>query len=176
MLLSRDFPYPNAWSEVVRHLSPDPTSTNGGFGHAVAIHDAIAVVGAPRLNTVGAAYVYDRYAGNGWQQVAVLSPAAPGHAREFGYAVACWGDVVLVGMPSRGASEGFVAVFERSTGFGFARHLTPFGSVADDHFGLSLAMRDGHVVVGQPGYQSNKGLVQFFARHTPTDVVVRHLR
>lgn len=87
------------------------------FGHAVAVHGDVLVVGTYNNPTqgqqAGVAYVF-RYNGLSWQHEATLLPSV-GDGQEFGWSVAVEGDRVLVGAlhgNAPGIGSGAVYVYQ----------------------------------------------------------------
>jgi len=157
--------------DVILPLNPagQDISQNGAeFSGGLALSGDTLVVGAPRRDTTsgndsGAAYVYERNAGNGlpWGQVAALLPAEVGASDFFGYAAAIDGDLLAIGAPfaetaGLQSNAGAVYVFrrnpaDRNAWLQLAR-LTPSAAItgANDNFGWSVAVEGGTVLVAAP--------------------------
>jgi len=91
----------DGWTEVGRLTAPEPADRDQ-FGHAVALGNDAALVGAPRVDEPGrdSGAIWAFSPGNGgWDDTRRLSPAAPDAYDEFGSAVAAEGDAAIVGAP-----------------------------------------------------------------------------
>jgi hypothetical protein len=97
------------WPGITIAQSTCPTTLVAGdaaagdeFGHAVAMHGDLAVIGAwnddDHGQASGAAYVF-RYDGTGWVQEQKLTALDAQASAGFGYAVGTDGAVVVVGAP-----------------------------------------------------------------------------
>lgn len=119
----------------------------------------------------GAAYVFQRSAGN-WAQQAYLKPSvrAPYHGSQFGHDVAIDGDTVVVGAiidshNGQGVNptpqgnlrqSGAVNVFQRNgSNWSLPLYLKASNPDALDHFGTSVAVYGDTVVVGAAFEDSN---------------------
>lgn len=110
------------------------------------------------------------------QNIDLTPPAGDGSA-DFGKAVAIYSDsyndYVVVGAPSSNSNQGLVYYFTKSvsaTTFG-APILLGSGAAAGALYGASVAMSDGVIVVGSPGYDSGSGpgSGQFYIYEQPRD-------
>lgn len=143
-------------------LAPSDPSLNAGFGGAVALDGAIAVVGASGKTVgthvhQGAAYVFAAK-GSTWVQQAML--ALPDGAAEdaFGQAVAVSGGVVVVGAPGRAGYKGAAFVYAATAGvWSLKATLTASDGGPKDNFGASVAIDGQSAVVGAPA-KSNGAL------------------
>ena len=147
------------------------TASDGGafnyFGHSVAVHGETIVIGAPGYNdSTGVAYVFTRDSGTGvWGndpepgethrvETAKLT-AFNGHAGDgFGNSVAVDGNTAVVGAQQGNGERGSAYVFTEPTGDGGWADNTETAKLAasdrelGDHFGNSVAVRGGSIVVG----------------------------
>jgi hypothetical protein len=152
------------------HLAGDFVGDPGArLGSALAATPEVVVAGAPSHGDNGAAFVYlccD--ASEEWVEWQRLdSPATSQTGAEFGAALDITedGTWIAVGSPlvdrttSPGARTdvGGVYLFEQQGGFGwFLDGLRrPAGAGHFDHFGSSVAIREGSLVVGSPGEDRN---------------------
>lgn len=147
-------PCPAQCSEVVFRASD--AAQKSDYGHAVAIAGDVAVIGAPKKETVkknaGAAYVLERHGGV-WREVAILESTTPKVNGQFGGSVDVDGDVVVIGSVNDnevtygGAPAGAAFVFRRVGGqWRFEAKLLP--QPGQRGFGISVAVSGDIVVVG----------------------------
>ena len=127
------------------------------FGQSVAIFDDFVLIGAPGEDhfwgpdwapLIGAAYLYIRDASGVWVQSRKLT-AYDGAIGQLGTSVAIRGKMAFAGAPGERA----VYVFERN-GVGDWPHfqkITIEEGIADDSFGISLAVSGDSLVVGSAG-------------------------
>ncbi|RFF29927.1 hypothetical protein DZC52_10860 [Wenzhouxiangella sediminis] len=91
----------DGWREVARLSAPDP-SDRDQFGHAVALVDGLAVVGAPRVDDperdTGAVWVFAPGEA-GWTMRERLAPSAAGAYDRFGSALGAAAGRVVIGAP-----------------------------------------------------------------------------
>ncbi len=147
------------------------TASDGGafnyFGHSVAVDGETIVIGAPGYNAnTGVAYVFTRNSmtrvwGNDPEpgethrvETAKLT-AFNGHAGDgFGNSVAVDGETIVVGAQQGDGERGSAYVFTEPTGDGGWADNTETAKLAasdrelGDHFGNSVALRGGSIVVG----------------------------
>jgi hypothetical protein len=92
----------DAWGEVTKLTSSDAQPVDY-FGCSVAVSGDVIVVGANHEddggNFAGAAYVFQRMQGgaDAWGQTAKISASDATEGGYFGYSVAAFGDVIVVG-------------------------------------------------------------------------------
>ena len=146
------------------------TASDGGtfnyFGHSVAVDGETIVIGAPGYNAnTGVAYVFTRNSmtrvwGNDPEsgethrvETAKLT-AFNGHAGDgFGNSVAVDGETIVVGAQQGDGERGSAYVFTEPTGAGGRADNTETAKLAasdrelGDHFGNSVAVRGGSIVV-----------------------------
>ena len=147
------------------------TASDGGpfnyFGHSVAVDGETIVIGAPGYNAnTGEAYVFTRNSmtrvwGNDPEPVethrveTAKLTAFNGHAGGgFGNSVAVDGETIVVGAQQGDGERGSAYVFTEPTGDGGWADNTETAKLAasdrelGDHFGNSVAVRGGSIVVG----------------------------
>jgi len=159
-VFERHHPDTDAWGEI-RTLTASSPSSEGRFGVSTAIDGDVIVVGAYFDDTAGrnagAAYVYERHEGGpqNWGQVAVLTANDAAPDDWFGVSVAIDGDVVVVGAHGKDlgqADVGAAYVFRRNgNGWTQAARLTHLSGLANDEFGISVAVSTTNVAVGAWG-------------------------
>ena len=117
------------------------------FGHSVAVHGDIILVGAFRHDLTGAAYVFTR-PGGGWvatSTAAKLTASDGKHDDQFGRSVAVDGDTVVIGAQQDDGLRGSAYVFTDAIE---TAKLAASDRDANDYFGSSVAVRGGTIVVG----------------------------
>lgn len=146
-------------------LLPADGASGDAFGHAISIHDGVAVIGAngddDNGTNSGSAYIMHLILDG----MPVKLLAFDGAANDlFGHAVAIGSVPVgtttqtyaVAGAPNHsalGTNSGAAYVFNLS---GTQLHkLVPFGGAAADHFGESVAIDNGVIVVGAPDNDDN---------------------
>jgi hypothetical protein len=173
------------WSQQA-YLKASNTGADDFFGGSVAVSGDTLVVGAPgeasnatgvdgnqannSVAEAGAAYVFTR-SGGIWSQQAYLKASNTGANDQFGYAVAVFGDTLVVGAPGEAsnatgvdgnqannsvAEAGAAYVFARSGGIWSQQaYLKASNTGWSDNFGGSVAVSGDTLVVGAPGEASN---------------------
>jgi len=127
---------------------------NDQFGGSVAVHERLAVVGAPEDDFgVGSAYVYEFDDGE-WQQVAKLTASDAIAGYKFGISVGVSGDVIVVGayQPFPAEQPGKAYVFERPAGgwtnMNETATLTASDGANNDNFGFAVDIDGTTIVIG----------------------------
>lgn len=124
-------------------VSPDP-AVNDTFGHSVALHGNLALVGDPNANNFkGAAYLFDATTG---QQLHKFEPSGfsfPIFAPFFGRSVALSGTTALVGAPSERAAY----LFDVITGQQLLKIEAPSNHAYTGMFGESVAISGSKALV-----------------------------
>jgi hypothetical protein len=145
----------NTWARQAQVSSADGTDADL-FGSAVSIDgDILAVAAEGDDDDRGAAYVFLR-AGSAWAQQAKLTAPVRQPLDRFGAGVAVTGTTVVAGAPSVDVGStmdaGAAYVFVRSaTGWSLQTQLLAGDGAAEDYFGVSVAARGDHVLVGAMG-------------------------
>jgi outer membrane protein assembly factor BamB len=144
----------------LRTLTAPDAAVDDFFGASVALSGNLALVGAPGANGAaansGAAYVFNVLTG-----AFVVKLTAPDGVANDGFAdrVALSGNLALVGAAKDddlGLSSGSAYVFQARTG-ALVRKLTAPDGVADDFFGISVALSGVRALVGASGSGANRG-------------------
>ncbi len=170
------FVYSDEWL-LVRRLGSELGSTNDGFGYAVALDGATALVGAYRgdavANDQGAAYAFALRDVRHTEQQKLTS--SDGRAnQDFGCAVALDGDTLAVGslydVIGMNSVQGSVYVFTRNGAvWTLQQKLTADDGEANDQFGHAVALRGDTLVVGangdDVGGKANQGSAYIFTRN-----------
>ena len=132
-----------------------PRGVGAQFGSVVAMSGNTMVVGARHDSTTasqaGAAFVYV-LSGGSWTQQAVLLANDGAAADKFGQSVAISDNTIVVGAyndDSPLSNSGSAYVFVRSgTSWTFQQKLTASDAMADDQFGVAVAVAGPTVFVG----------------------------
>ena len=138
-------------------LVPNDLARNDQFGQSVAIRGNMIVISS-RLDddggsNSGSAYVFQRRGGR-WVQHAKLRASDAARFDQFGSSVATDGKTIAVGASladSHGLNAGAVYTFQRAgdqwieTG-----KLTGSDTMADDNFGVAVAVDHGFLIAGAP--------------------------
>lgn len=164
----------NAWGQV-KKLTLTNAAASDHFGSAVAISGDNLLIGAPLVKALGitdagAAYIFGRNQGgaNQWGLSARLNATNPVASDHFGTAVAISGSNLVVGAPlvdistnlvttNNDAGAAYVYSFNPNgtNEWDLIKKLTLANAFTADHFGASVAIDSGAVVVGTPLQDAN---------------------
>lgn len=151
-----------SWSVQAR-LSPALPMAGAGFGTAVALHGAQALVGSPDETVLGlaSAGMVDRLVQQAgvWSRVQRWQDVSPEGSARFGQSLACDDSHAAVGVywagGTLGAMEGKVQTYVAETGGAWVVGPTlraPPGTRAPfNQFGTDVALDAGRIAVGEPG-------------------------
>nr|MBP6820826.1 putative Ig domain-containing protein [Acidobacteriota bacterium] len=143
------------WTQQQRLLSNDAVDGDR-FGVSVALDGDTALIGAPNVTITasgqGAAYIFTR-SGTVWTQQPRLNldSAQARGGDQFGNAVALSGEFAAIGIHLRGSNDSGAVALARRGATGAWTLVQLFGApnpVAGAHFGESLAMDGGLMIVG----------------------------
>ncbi len=142
------------WTEQAELLASDG-EFGDRYGISVALEGDIAVVGAiaddDQGTQAGAAYVYERIAGD-WTEVAKLVAPDGGENDRFGTDLAISGNTIVVGAGLAGpggAETGAAYVYERRhNGWIFSQRVGPDDLRNGDFYGDSVALNGDVLLVG----------------------------
>ncbi len=143
-------------------LRPDPMRINAHFGECVAVDGNVLVVGAPVENFRGVAYVFG-YDGVEWvqEQRVVANEGQPNGF--FGNVIAIDDDCMLIRQTVEVNGRGAVLVFRyEGTQWSETQKILPSDSMAQDLFGISIALDGDLALVGAQGRNSEPGSVYMF--------------
>lgn len=137
-----------------------------GFGSGLALLDGRAIVGAPNADgpasDTGAAYVFDLTNGSLLRTLTVPGAAV---SDALGTDVALSANYLVAGAPGVDvgfSDQGAAYVFDAVSGNLLHTLLSP-APIFDDHFGASVAVAGGRVLVGAPeGYLTDEGAAFLF--------------
>ena len=152
------------WKQAAE-LKGSDTVAGDYFGDSLAISGATTFVGADgHAKSAGRAYVFTNVA-TGWKQVAELKGSDTVANDGFGYAVAISGTTAIVGAPDHAKDAGRAYVFTDATaGWKQAAELKGSDTVADNGFGVSVAILGKTVIAGAPGFSKAAGRAYVFAK------------
>ena len=156
------------WGALKKLIPSDPLPSASLpaylLGHAVAVDNDTAVVGAHRKALLaGHAYIIGRNQGgaDNWGEVKTLVASDSEPADLFGYAVAVSGDSTIVGAwqeDAGGTKAGAAYVFQRSEGgldnWGEVKKLTASDAQPGDAFGMTVAISGDTAVVGATRFEA----------------------
>lgn len=149
----------STWNQVGGALTGSDSVSGDLFGASVGVSlFGDVIVGAPgHAGGTGEAYVYTVVNHLWEQQGAPLESGQPAAGGSFGSAVGLFDDTAVVGAPGENGQHGNGYVFSRTAGtWSPTGILGGHGSQAGAHFGASLSMPVGDLVVGAPGQDSGK--------------------
>lgn len=154
----------------IAKIAANDAVANDTFGSTVDVDGEYIVVGAPKkyanTNTSeGSVYVYKKDINGTLTQIATLTESAVPAFGEYGTSVAISGNFIVVGAPSPSiVAPGSIYVYEiDSTADTIpAGQLLQGSTVAEDNFGISVAIDGAYIVVGADTESSNDGSVYLF--------------
>lgn len=155
-----------------------PTGTRNFYGTSVVRQGDTLIIGAQRsaqaASQGGAAYVYTKDEAGAWTLVQTLTASDAATGDHFSHSMAISGDTLWVGAPRKTVDgkrdAGAVYVFTRGEDGQWVQSasFTSAQPEVSDQFGITVAVWDGHALVGAPGVdlgdQVNVGVVRAFAR------------
>ena len=152
------------WKQVVE-LKGSDTVADDGFGASVAISGSTILVGAGgHAKSAGRVYVFTHTA-SGWKQVVELKGSDTVASDGFGYSAVVAGTTAVVGAPNHAKSAGRAYVFAKTaTGWQQVAELKGSDTVADDGFGVSVAISGTTMVGAAPGYAKSAGRAYVYAK------------
>jgi hypothetical protein len=169
-------------------LTPTDGHGDDWFGFDVAVASSVIVIGAPRSNSTGAAYVFRRNSNGAWVERQRLVSSEADAADHFGQAVAIDKNMIVVGAPNvdiegfpgfpqtpdghaaSGAAYGFVPAagsFVES----FKLRPRPDENFAYTEFGTQIEMFDKRIVVAaftSDLFTTRNGYVHSYSRDGST--------
>ena len=138
-------------------LTADDGSAADEFGKSVAIDGNYAIVGAPKENDNGAAYIY-KYDGTEWIQQFKVPSIVGNTGDNFGQSVSISGNFAVIGAPyydSNAENDGAVFIVSRTIDPNnpWAQHgrITPDEGTAQMLFGYSVDIDNGILAIGAIG-------------------------
>jgi hypothetical protein len=152
----------SGWTQIAELKGPG-TIAGDNFGASVATSPTTAVVGAfGRDSSAGGAYVFADTA-TGWKETAELKASDTTAGDYFGISVAISGKSIVVGAYDHANGAGRAYVFtQTASGWKETSELQGSDTVADDHFGISVAISGTTEVTGSYGKAKYAGRVYVF--------------
>ena len=153
-----------SWLELTRLFSPSPEAL-GYFGHSVAIHGNVFVIGTTNEDDMvagtgnsGAAYVYEILPGDQIEMVGQINHPDPANADNFGHDVSIYGNFIIAGTPNQDTDAnamnemqqaGAAYVFERQGdgSWAYLQKLVAPDRAGGDHFGRRVDIRDNQIII-----------------------------
>ena len=154
------------WMQEDELAAPDSIGPGDGYGRAVALQNRRAVIAAPgRSDGSGTVYSFNRNETGVWESTGSINFPNADNSHAFGSSLLLAGTHLAVGVPGYEKSTGAVAIFksggEEQT-WVYDRRLSPFDATGGERFGTALALTNGHLWVGSPGYGAREGMVYQF--------------
>ncbi|MFG0285211.1 MAG: hypothetical protein ACF8R7_12375 [Phycisphaerales bacterium JB039] len=144
----------NAAAQAPWKLTPPATSPATAFGHSIAAHGNLMVIGDRHAaSSEGRVHVYER-SGQGWSHSAILMQPPPRRGSTlFGDSVATDGSRILVGASlaaAKGESDGAAYLYERRGGaWRLAATLSgSFSSAGLSWFGWAVSISGDRAAIG----------------------------
>ena len=146
------------WGETSKFVYASGESTDG-LGEGVAVHDGVALLGAPavgRANFSAGYVVVVNLENEEWVFSQELVADDGQLDDQFGFSVALHGDLAVVGAPQADDGSGAAYVFEKENGvWSQILSMAPEGEVENAEFGRSVAVYEDMVFVGAPDQDVN---------------------
>lgn len=141
------------------------------FGTSVAISGNYLLVGAPKQEAIGAAYLFDISDPANPVEKAKIVASDRASNSDFGISVAIDGNYALIGTPSTGGTSGAAYLFDISTPTSPVekKKLTAQSPQNGDLFGISVAVNaaTNRVLIGAT-YPGSPGFAELYSIATPT--------
>lgn len=161
ILLTSSLSFAQTFTEVLKSVASDRADSDR-YGYDVDIHDNYAVIGAYGKDfseNEGVVYVLEKTGINDWAEVQILENSDQESYDRFGYSVAIFDNLVVVGSYGEDEDEtgsnsmsksGSAYIFERDAGgtWNEVQKIVASDRTAGDEFGWSVAIYDSTVVVG----------------------------
>jgi hypothetical protein len=151
-----------AWKQAAEFKGSD-TVASDYFGDSVAVSGTNVIVGGDgHSKTAGRAYVFSDASGS-WKQVAELKGSDTVAKDGFGYNVAISGMTAISGAPDHAKNQGRAYVFSDTSGsWKQIAELKGSDTVANNGFGVAVAVSGTVAVAGAPGYAKAEGRAYVF--------------
>ncbi len=143
------------WTQTQKIVATDRTAGDW-FGRSVAIYQNTIVVGATEedqsasgsatLASSGSAYIFEK--SGTWSQTQKITASNRAVENKFGYSVAVYNDLILVGTDVPATEEGQAYLFQKATTWSQIENFTAFDGVANNAYGSVVAINNGNVFIG----------------------------
>lgn len=151
-----------SWN-VIQTLASSDAAVGDGFGTQMVYSGGYLVVSSPgALDGTGAVYLFKTNESGAWTQIARLMGQG-GASDQFGAALAVSENFVAIGEPGANGKVGQVQLFTAENGWSLSGTIRPFVPEAGASFGSSIAVENGVLAVGSPGFASSKGRIDLFS-------------
>lgn len=150
------------WASAV--ITQPDGATGDNFGCSLAFHENLLAIGAPRVNSSGAVYLYERV-GNTWNYFTKLASTDAASGDLFGAAVSFAHDsgILAVGAPGKNSAVGAAYVFTlRVRTWTQQAKLTSTDGKTNDLLGSSVSASGQSVAVGAPADAAATGAAYIF--------------
>ncbi|WP_282049921.1 immunoglobulin-like domain-containing protein [Maribacter aquivivus] len=143
-----------------KKLTPGDNARVDYFGRSVSIFDNVAIVGTNNsyLNDGnGSAYIFEKSPTGNWNEIQKLTASNGNRYDYFGYSVAVFGDVVMVGTNDvYGLAKNSAYIFQKEADgiWKESYNLVAEGNTGEDWFGSSVAI-SGSAAIGGADSQDN---------------------
>jgi hypothetical protein len=168
---------PGDWIEKAKLMASDG-HWGDRFGHAVAVQEGTALIGATGANASpwgpgpGVVYVFTRDSAGEWAERAKLLPSDGVEDGMFGYSIGLNGNIALIGAENEDANEtgsGSAYIFTRNAAGEWAEQARLIASdgATWDGFGRSVALYGSTALIGALGDDDSgqaSGSVYIFGR------------
>eukprot|EP00956_Cyclotella_meneghiniana_P031266 scaffold81701_cov49-Cyclotella_meneghiniana.AAC.2 len=128
------------------------SKTGGYFGFSVGVSGNVIVVGAPSSNAnIGSAYVYEySYSSGLWDQMGELSPKDNKGVLHFGWSVAVYENIIVIGAPYSNSGIGSAYIFEKNITGSWVevKRLVAPDDIQDSRFGYSVGVFGDYAAIG----------------------------
>jgi hypothetical protein len=158
------------WINEANLEASDPTP-RAYFGQSVDIQGDVIAIGARNANPNGAGGFYlFRRSGEGWLEIAKVTPSDGQFDEQFGFAIATSGNTIVVGARRENLSTsktrtGAVYVYSfKGDSVELVTKLTASDASKGDEFGQSVAIAGDVIAVGAWKDDCNKGSIYLFSR------------
>lgn len=158
------------WEEQVK-LVPTNTQSDDLVGYDVAIAGDYAVISAPNavvdgVSRAGKVYVYKKNASDTWELNTSLTAPNPTVNETFGHKVAIEGKRLIISSKGNQNRKGRVFVFTLANKeWGIAKELTKTTPVAEDNYGVSVALRGERTLIGSDEGTDRVGAVYAYEEY-----------
>ena len=159
-----------ATARQLRQVAASDAQPLALFGHSISVHAQYMVVGAPRRDRVGAAYIFN--IASGVQHNKLIPPAEyTAVDASFGLAVDISNGAALIGSPGVSLDTGVAHLFHNSVSASttVTSYLSVYLPQPGDFFGRAVAIEANDMVITAPGAKSRNGFASGYAMLVDVD-------